>query len=67
MPVYEFVCDSCDHTFEISASFSEMILSPECPECHGNDTHKKFSLFLSTSGSRNENSVSSCWTGSRFT
>jgi putative FmdB family regulatory protein len=67
MPVYEFVCESCENAFEITASFSEMILSPECPECHGKDTHKKFSLFLSTSGSQKENGISSCGTGTRFT
>jgi len=68
MPIYEFTCESCDNTFEVNASFFEDLDSPECPECHGHETRKKYSFFMSSfSGSSAGSSYSSCGGGGRFT
>ncbi len=32
MPTYEYVCDSCDHNFEVFLKMSEKPIS-ECPKC----------------------------------
>ena len=37
MPLYEFACQSCDHTFE------ELVFAGDevaCPECHGKKIEK---------------------------
>lgn len=34
MPIYEYVCDSCDHQFEIQQSMQDNPLT-ECPKCSG--------------------------------
>jgi len=34
MPMYEYRCDACGHTFEARQKFSDAPLS-ECPECQG--------------------------------
>jgi putative FmdB family regulatory protein len=67
MPIYEFTCETCDNTFEVTASFFEDLISPECPECHGKETHKKFSFFMSSFGSSESSGASSCGGGGRFT
>jgi putative FmdB family regulatory protein len=67
MPVYEFVCDTCEKTFEVNASVFEDLDAPECPECHSKETHKKFSFYMS-SFENSDSSASSCGGGSgRFT
>ncbi len=32
MPTYDYVCDACDHEFELFQSFSEPVKT-KCPEC----------------------------------
>jgi len=66
MPVYEFTCENCGNNFDVTASFFEDLDSPECPECHGKETRKKFSFFMSSFGS-SESSASSCGGSGRFT
>ncbi|HEY3308852.1 MAG TPA: zinc ribbon domain-containing protein [Desulfuromonadaceae bacterium] len=34
MPVYEYLCQACDHQFELRQKFSDQPAS-ECPECGG--------------------------------
>lgn len=34
MPIYEYVCDSCDHQFEVQQSMRDNPLT-QCPECNG--------------------------------
>lgn len=34
MPFYEYVCDSCNHQFEVQQSMQEDPLT-ECPKCSG--------------------------------
>lgn len=33
MPIYEYVCIKCDHSFEELLSFHESDLDLPCPEC----------------------------------
>lgn len=41
MPLYEFTCTSCDHTFEELVFNGEKV---ECPECHGDQVHRLLSV-----------------------
>jgi len=34
MPLYEYACEKCQKTFEVTQSFSEPPLK-ECPDCQG--------------------------------
>ncbi|WP_422480543.1 FmdB family zinc ribbon protein [Pleomorphochaeta sp. DL1XJH-081] len=34
MPIYEYICDSCNHQFEIQQSMNDNALT-ECPQCSG--------------------------------
>ncbi|WP_442918232.1 FmdB family zinc ribbon protein [Magnetococcus sp. PR-3] len=45
MPLYDYKCDSCDHTFEVQHSMSE---TPKlaCPKCEAKEIRK----ILSTGG-----------------
>ena len=43
MPLYEFVCQSCDSEFEMIVSFSATE-SPACPTCKANDVQRKMGL-----------------------
>ncbi|MCZ6854835.1 MAG: zinc ribbon domain-containing protein, partial [Gammaproteobacteria bacterium] len=42
MPIYEYVCDSCEHEFETIQKFSEDPLQT-CPECERDALRKKIS------------------------
>ncbi len=42
MPIYEYVCDSCEHEFEAIQKFSENPLET-CPECEQESLRKKIS------------------------
>ncbi len=48
MPIYEFVCGSCGEEFE------ELVLGSrrdiKCPNCGGEEVHKKMSAFAFKSG-----------------
>jgi putative FmdB family regulatory protein len=41
MPMYEYTCRSCEHTFETLVFGSEKV---ECPECHKGDVERLISL-----------------------
>jgi putative FmdB family regulatory protein len=40
MPLYEYACRNCTHTFEKLVFGSA---EPECPECHGRDVQRLLS------------------------
>ncbi|MEW5852342.1 MAG: zinc ribbon domain-containing protein [Myxococcota bacterium] len=48
MPIYEYVCNSCEHHFETLVSGSH---KPECPSCQGKELTKKLSVFAVSDGS----------------
>ena len=66
MPLYEYSCETCGGRFEKMVRLSEQDLSPECPDCHSKETHKRLSLFASrsTGGSLSTAASSSCASGS---
>lgn len=43
MPLYEFVCQSCDSEFEMIVSFSATEM-PNCPECDASGVQRKMGL-----------------------
>jgi len=45
MPIYEFRCKKCGHTFETLASINEDGSTLECPECGEASPEKLLSIF----------------------
>jgi putative FmdB family regulatory protein len=41
MPLYEYTCQECDHTFETLVFNGETV---ECPECHGERLERLWSV-----------------------
>lgn len=41
MPLYEYACQDCDHTFEALVFNGETV---ECPECHGEHLERLLSV-----------------------
>ena len=41
MPLYEYTCKDCEHSFEALVFGSERV---ECPECEGGNLEKLFSV-----------------------
>jgi putative FmdB family regulatory protein len=42
MPLYEYTCRGCSHTFEALVRHGSI---PECPSCHGQDLERLLSMF----------------------
>ena len=70
MPIYEFACDDCGDAFEALVMSFSKIDGVTCPECSGNNIHKKISTFAvqgdsgRSSASSFSASAASCSTGS---
>ena len=45
MPMYEFVCSSCEARFEKLTSFSNAESGIDCPHCGQQDTRRLMSAF----------------------
>ncbi len=41
MPLYEYTCQQCEHTFETLVFDGEAV---ECPECHGDRLERLWSV-----------------------
>lgn len=50
MPVYEYLCHTCDSRFEVRRSMSEAAAPMSCPDGHA-DTTRLLSVFASVGGS----------------
>lgn len=65
MPIYEYICLSCNKKFEILVSVGNKFLV-DCPECNSIQVKKIFSLFgigkSSSSFEFTSSSTSSCHT-----
>jgi putative FmdB family regulatory protein len=49
MPIFEYVCSTCNHAFETIVRGNEQ---PACPACEGRDLVKQLSVFaVSANGS----------------
>jgi putative FmdB family regulatory protein len=42
MPLYDYHCQECDRTFEVSATFKQKQagLQPSCPSCNSKETEQ---------------------------
>jgi putative FmdB family regulatory protein len=49
MPMYDFECTACGHTFETMAKYEEV---PECPECHKTETKRLMAAPMVPKGGR---------------
>lgn len=68
MPIYEYICEECGQDFEKVVRFSEADLSPICPACGSQETHKQISrVSTALGGFGGDYSSSSCSGGGRFT
>jgi putative FmdB family regulatory protein len=45
VPVYEFSCLSCRHTFDVFGGYASRDESQVCPECESTNTKVMFSTF----------------------
>ena len=45
MPIYEFSCLSCRHTFDVFGGFASRDARQVCPECESTNTKAMFSTF----------------------
>jgi len=48
MPMYEYRCDPCDHSFEALVRSSDDV--PSCPRCEGSALSKQFSVPAAARG-----------------
>lgn len=44
MPIFEYQCEGCEHTFEALVNVNSS-QEPTCPQCHGKQLHKLISTF----------------------
>lgn len=58
MPLYEYVCEQCDHSFEKLLGFSKADLPQVCPTCGSNHAHRKLSSFAVGGGGGSERGFS---------
>ena len=52
MPLYEYTCVGCDHTFEKLRPITRMDDPAPCPDCE-NESERQLSVFASFSTSAN--------------
>ncbi len=46
MPVYEFICEECDHTFTLVISLAEYEKKDfSCPKCKSTEVKRQISAF----------------------
>lgn len=52
MPLYEYRCESCDHSFEILQRIGDGADGLACPECGEAGVEKRWSTFSGTVAGR---------------
>lgn len=60
MPIYEYVCVSCEHEFDLLRSMDQMNDYTLCPKCTG-ESERQLSVFLAFT--RGDNGVTSAVSG----
>jgi putative FmdB family regulatory protein len=48
VPIYEFSCLTCRHTFEVFGGYASRDQRQLCPECESTNTKAMFSMFAVT-------------------
>ena len=69
MPIYEFVCTTCENPFEELVFSASAVNGVTCPACGSEEVKKKISTFATrvsggSSFSLGSSSAASCSTGS---
>jgi putative FmdB family regulatory protein len=59
VPIYEFSCLSCRHTFDVFGNYASRDERQVCPSCEGTNTKALFSTFAVTSSQGSTESVGS--------
>ena len=62
MPIYEYLCRSCGHTFQLLQRMGASSEGVTCPECASGKVDRLLSCFASTA-SGTEVSQAGCGTG----
>ena len=52
MPIYEYICQDCQHEFETIRSMSQADAQLACEKCGGRKTKRKISVFFAESGGK---------------
>jgi len=52
MPIYEYICQDCQHEFELLRPMSQADLAMACDRCGGENIKRKLSVFFAESGGR---------------
>ncbi len=65
MPLYEYVCATCEEKFEELRSASQADAPATCPECGSTETARQFSSFATASGSSGSSAPRASSCGSR--
>jgi len=61
MPLYEYVCQACNHPFETLRPFSQADQPIVCPNCGKTDARRQISLVNAVSAGKSlTSSASSC-------
>jgi putative FmdB family regulatory protein len=65
MPLYEYLCEDCTHSFETLVPFSKADQPQRCPQCGNVHSQRKLSTFAV--GGSSQAPVSTRPANSRFT
>ena len=69
MPIFEYRCRKCSHTFEKYSGGGQSASAGDlsCPKCGGSDSEKIFSVFSSQCSSAPSGSAGGCGRSGGFT
>jgi putative FmdB family regulatory protein len=67
MPIFEYRCRKCSHTFEKLSGGDQSAGGFSCPKCGGSDSEKVFSVFSSQCSSAPSSSAGGCGGSGGFT
>ncbi len=63
MPIYTYICENCEHKFDILIGISQEKIKKKCPQCNSSSLEKQFSVF-GISGKNKGSLCSFCNSGS---
>jgi putative FmdB family regulatory protein len=52
MPIYEYVCQDCNHEFDALRAMSQADATMPCTKCGGENIKRKLSVFFAEIGGR---------------
>ena len=52
MPIYEYICQDCQHEFELLRPMSQADAAMACARCGGENLKRKISAFYAESGGK---------------